>query len=306
MDIRPVFGFLLSLLTAIMWGVLPLFMKLAFEHMDAITVSFYRFVIAFLFVLALSLVKKELPTLQQFSQRRWLLILFTGIALTVNYLTYAQGLDYLDPESAQVLIQFAPFLLMIGGIWLFNELFTKLQMLGATILLTGFVLFFDGKWQVLFASLGQYTIGVILIMVAAITWAVYALLQKSLFQHFTAGQMTLLMYGFGCLFIFPLASVYQISDMTWLSGLSLLFCGFNTIIAYGCFTKALSIWEASKVSAVIALAPIFTILSTGVAVAWFPELFSPSDLTQIAYLGAFLVVIGSMVTALGKAHKVSP
>ena len=303
---RPFFGFVLSLTTALMWGVLPLFMLLALKDMDAITVSFYRFSLAFVFVLAVTLIKKELPSLRQFEQKHWLWVLLAGLALSANYLGYVMSLEKLDPESAQVLIQLAPFLLMLGGIWLFKESFSKIQMLGAATLLCGFGFFFENKWHVLFSSMGQYTVGVLLMIFAAVTWVAYALLQKSLLNHFTARQMTLLIYGLGTLLLLPLSSVMQLFSMTWLSGLSLLFCGFNTIVAYGCFTKAMSVWQASKVSAVIALAPVFTILSTSIAVATFPDLFNASELTQLAYFGAFLVVIGSMVTALGKVQKANP
>ena len=300
---RPLLGFALSLLTAFMWGVLPLFMLLALQDMDAISISFYRFLFAFLFVLLMVFWKREMPVSRQFSDKRWLWILLAGGALSCNYGAYVLSLEKLDPESAQVIIQLAPFLLMVGGVFLFKESFTKLQLLGAAILLTGFALFFDNKWHVLLSSVGQYTSGVLIMLFAAITWVVYALLQKSLLDHFTARQMTLLIYGLGSLMLLPLSSVTQLLDLTWLSGLALLFCCFNTIIAYGSFTYAMSIWQASKVSAVIALAPIFTILSSSLAVSFFPQYFSAADLTRTAYAGAFCVVIGSMVTALGKPKK---
>lgn len=301
MGTRPFFGFALSLLTAFMWGILPLFMLLALEDMDAITVSFYRLFVAFLIVLGMVIWKSELPSVRQFHEKRWLLMLLAGIALSANYAGYILSLEKLDPESAQVIIQLAPFLLMLGGVWLFKESFSKTQIVGAVTLFSGFGLFFENKWLVLLSGLGVYTVGVLLMVFAAVTWVAYALLQKSLLNHFTARQLTLIMYGMGSVLLFPLSSVFQLFDMTWLSGLALLFCCFNTVIAYGSFTKAMSVWQASKVSAVITLAPVFTILNTSIAVSTFPELFTSSDLTQLAYVGAFLVVIGSMVTALGKS-----
>lgn len=300
MNTRPILGFALSLSTAVMWGVLPLFMMLALADMNAITVSFYRLFFAFLFVLTVVLMKKELPTVRQFHEKRWFWMLTAGAALSVNYVSYVLSLEKLEPESAQVIIQLAPFLLMVGGVLFFKESFSKMQMTGAVILCSGFILFFDNKWGVLFSSMGVYTSGVLFMVLAAVTWAVYALLQKFLLNHFTARQMTLLIYGMGTLFLLPLSQVWQLTNMTWLSGMALLFCCLNTIIAYGGFTKAMSVWQASKVSAVIALAPVFTILSTTIAVALFPDLFRLSDLTRLAYLGAFFVVIGSMLTALGK------
>ena len=289
-----------------MWGILPLFMLLALADMDPFTVSFYRFAVAFGCVLAVAWLRGELPAPRQFGQRRWLWLLLAGIALTANYIGYILSLERLNPESAQVVIQIAPLLLMLGGIYFFNESFSPVQGLGAVILLLGFGLFFDDKWQVLWSGLGQYTTGVLLMMFAAVAWVGYALWQKFLLNHFTARQLPLLIYGWGCLLLLPFSSLTQVFAMSWLSGLSLLFCGFNTLIAYGSFTKAMAVWQASKVSAVIALAPVFTIVNTGLAAVLFPDLFTSAGLTGVAYLGALLVVVGSVVTALGKAREPRP
>lgn len=300
MQSRPVLGFSLSLLTAFMWGVLPLFMLLALQTMDPITVSFYRFIFAFLVIMMLVAYKKQWPRRQQFAQRRVWIVLLAGLALSANYVGYVKSLEYLHPESAQVIIQLAPFLLMLGGVWFFKEAFTRLQMLGAVTLMAGFGFFFDNNWQVLFSGLADYSIGVLVMVFAAVTWVVYALLQKFLFLHFSARQMTLLFYGLGALMLLPLSDVMSIQALTWTSGLALLFCCMNTLVAYGSFTQAMFVWEASKVSAIIAMAPVFTILSSSIAVALYPSFFVASDLTTTAYAGAFMVVIGSMLTALGR------
>jgi drug/metabolite transporter (DMT)-like permease len=79
------------------------------------------------------------------------------------------------------------------------------------------------------------------------------------------------------------------------------FCCGNTIVAYGAFTEALHIWQAAKVSAVLAMGPIFTFLSMLVVVKWLPQHFTASHVDQWAYIGAAVVVIGSALTALGRA-----
>jgi drug/metabolite transporter (DMT)-like permease len=80
----------------------------------------------------------------------------------------------------------------------------------------------------------------------------------------------------------------------------LLFCGFNTLIAYGAFAEALDHWEASRVSAVLALAPLVTLLSVW-AVSWLtPNLIPSEHLTLLGLFGAILVVAGSVAIATGK------
>jgi drug/metabolite transporter (DMT)-like permease len=77
----------------------------------------------------------------------------------------------------------------------------------------------------------------------------------------------------------------------------------NTIVAYGAFTEALNIWQASKVGAVITLAPVFTFLSMHLAVSLMPEYFVASAFGVWAYVGAAAVVLGAAMTSLGKGQK---
>jgi drug/metabolite transporter (DMT)-like permease len=80
----------------------------------------------------------------------------------------------------------------------------------------------------------------------------------------------------------------------------LLFCGLNTLIAYGAFAEALEHWEASRVSAVLALTPIVTLISVWAVSLLVPTLIAPEHLTILGVLGAVLVVAGSSAIALGK------
>jgi drug/metabolite transporter (DMT)-like permease len=80
----------------------------------------------------------------------------------------------------------------------------------------------------------------------------------------------------------------------------LLFCGLNTLLAYGAFAEALDHWEASRVSAVLALTPIVTLVSVWAVSHIVPSLIAPERLTALGVLGALLVVVGSIAIALGK------
>lgn len=300
MPIKPLQGFLLSLLTAFMWGVLPLFLQITLTKLDASTITFYRFVFAFLFVLATSYAFQQLPNKRQFSNKIVWVLIASGLGLTINYVANVLGLALIDPESVQVIMQFAPFLLMLGGVVFFKETLNKVQILGTIVLLVGFVLFFFDNLGILFSGMGQYTEGVLIVFLAAVAWVAYALAQKWLLHTFTAKQLTLVIYFLGALFLVPTSEIHLITRLDWFTGAALLFCCVNTLIAYGAFTKAISVWQAANVSAVITLTPIFTILTMTIATHLFPEYFAASELTQLAYAGAFLVVIGSMITTLGR------
>lgn len=296
-------GFGLSLLTAIMWGILPVFLKLCLLVLDSATITWYRFTFAALFVLLVLLPKRALPPLHKFGGQTWGWVLLASLALVVNYVLNVQGLVYIDPETVQVVMQLAPFLLMLGGVVIFKEPFSPLERAGALLLFVGLMLFFNQRLPQLFASFGAYTLGVVVVVCAALAWAVYALVQKVLLRRVTAKQLTLLMYATGAFILLPAASLGDITGLDPLQAFALIFCCFNTIIAYGAFTEALAIWHAAKVSAVIALAPLFTFISNHLAVLWRPDLFSPSDLSTLSYIGAAMVVGACMTISLGKIKR---
>ena len=297
------YGFFLSLTTSILWGILPVFLTLSLETMDAVTITLYRFLVAGIFVYLVLLKSKALPRLAALGNNKGLWLLAASLCLSINYVANVKGLEFLNPETAQIVMQTAPFMLMIGGVVFFKERLSRLEIFGAVLLFSGLILFFNDKLLGLFLSVSQFNTGVFIILLAATTWAAYALVQKNLLTVLTAKQLTLLIYVLGFCILLPFSNMSQLMNMQTIHLLALLFCCANTIVAYGAFTEALNIWPAAKVSAVLALAPIFTFLSMLVAVNWLPQHFNASQLDQWAYIGAAIVVVGSALTALGKAKS---
>lgn len=301
--IRHWYGFGLSLTTAVLWGILPIFIKICLESMDAVTITLYRFVVAGLFVFMVLVRKKSVPRLKSLGLKKGLLLIVASLFLVINYVANVKGLEYLAPETTQVVMQVAPFLLMLGGVIFFGERLKKIEIFGALLIFSGLMLFFNDRLADLFMSLNHFTIGVLIVVFAATTWAAYALMQKPLLRILTAKQLTLLIYIIGALLLLPFAHLSQLMTMTALQLAALLFCCMNTIVAYGAFTEAMHVWQASKVSAVIALSPLFTFISMFIAVHLFPEQVKPSDLDFWAYIGGGIVIAGSALTSMGRASK---
>lgn len=78
----------------------------------------------------------------------------------------------------------------------------------------------------------------------------------------------------------------------------LFFCGINTLIAYGAFAESLVHWQGSRVSAVLAIAPIITLVFGQLMSTVVPGFIPPEQLTPIGIVGAFVVVYGSVNIAL--------
>lgn len=296
-------GFILALTTAVLWGMLPIALKVVLTELSANTITWVRFLVAAIFVVLVLWKQQNLPKLGKLKGKARTLMLIAVAGLLSNYILYLMGLNLLTAETAQVVIQLAPFLMMLGGIFIFRERLLLWQKIGAATLVAGLLLFFNDRLLLLVTQLGQDSFGILLVIIAAFTWAAYALAQKQLLMHFNSQQIMAFIYVAGALCFLPVIDIAPVFELSLLHWALLLFCCLNTIVAYGAFAEALEHWEASKVSAVLAITPLLTILFANLAAWLWPEAPKPEALNLLAVLGAVLVVFGSAVTALAPVLK---
>ena len=293
-------GLGLSLLTVILWGVLPISLSIVIQGLDVYTLTWFRFLVSFLLLGCYLKWRGNLPRFSELSSIPWKLVAIATIFLGINYILFVKGLAMTTPTNAEVLIQLAPLLMGLGGLVIFKERYTLFQWLGISILTIGFVLFFNEQFSNLITAQTRYLSGSALIVVAALSWSIYALAQKQLLQSLSSPHIMLMIYG-GCALLFTiLATPARIFTLNLLQIVMLIFCAFNTLIAYGAFAEALEHWEASRVSAVLTLAPLVTLLSSWIVSEISPNLMISEHFTLLGIIGAILVVCGSTAIALGK------
>ena len=295
-------GFTLALTTACLWGILPIALKGVMVTLDPITTTFFRFALAAVLLTPYIIFRTKGSSAQKpkrFRSVKLLLqLLAAGLLLTGNYGLYILGLERTTAEATQLMIQVAPMLLLLSGLWVFGERFSRTQWLGFATFFGGLLMFFYPHFYGLFIAVNDYGLGVLMVLLAAVLWTGYAILQKFLLREFSSQETMLVFYWIGALAFLPFTdftSLPQLSNLQWWL---LLFCGLNTLIAYGSFAEAMVHIEASKVSTILALTPLITFITvhtipfSGLAV---------EPLGPLSISGAILVVVGSMVTALNKA-----
>ncbi len=298
-------GFCLSLISTLMWGILPIALKALLEHIDPFSITWARLTFSALLLGCYLAVSGRLPRLASHSKATYVLLFLVVAGLAGNYICFILGLAHLSATTAQVLIQLAPILATLGALYFFKERFSAVQWCGFFSVGIGMVLFFHQRLPGVFLPWGEYAVGIVCIVLAALTWAVYALSQKQLLNVFSSSSILLVVYAASsCLFL-PTVDPSALLKGTMTDILLLLFCGLNTLIAYGCFSEALVHWEASRVTAVAALTPIITLLVERLSSILWPSLISSETLTATSTFGAFLVVGGSISIALGRSGETS-
>lgn len=293
-------GLGLSLITVVLWGLVPVALAIVLNKLDPYTINWFRFVTAFTLLGCYLAQQGNLPKLSQLRSVPTYLFAIAILGLTGNYIFFVMGLKATSPSHAEVLIQLAGVFLSLGGLLIFKERYTRYQWMGVGILVTGFIGFFYEQLQVLAADSDQYISGSIMLIIAGLTWAVYALIQKQLLTKLDSTHIMWVIYGVCGILFWTMAKPQTLMTLNFNEWIALIFCGLNTVIAYGAFAESLQHWEASRVSAILALAPIFTIASMSIVASISPGLVKPEHITSLGLLGAILVVSGSISISLGK------
>ena len=291
-------GFGLTWVTVVLWGTLPFLLKDLLRAIDPVTLSGFRLMAAGV-ALALWLAwRRRFPLPASLGRRGGALLVVAVLGLASNYVFYVLGLEHLTPGTAQLLIQLAPILLLLGSLIVFRERLTRIQIFGCAVLLAGFAAFFNQRIGELVSPRTDYARGVVFIGIAAVTWAGYGLAQKQLLSIWSSvAVMTWVDLGCG-LVLAPWSSPGGLLELTPVRAVLLAVSVLNTLIAYGTFAEALAHWEASKVSATLSVTPVVTFALAPLVAQLFPGFAPPEDHNLLAYAGASLVVVGSALVAL--------
>ena len=140
-------------------------------------------------------------------------------------------------------------------------------------------------------------------MAAALSWAVFAGLQKKLLILWKSSQLNIYIYMITSLVFLPWVNWSSLKQMPLEVHVLYIFLGLNTLIAYGCFSVALKHLPATQVSPIITMNPLFTLVFINI-MDWLSWTFIPPDpVTPIGYIGAVGAVIG-VILVLSKKKSV--
>ncbi len=292
-------GLGLSLLTATLWGSLPVALKTLLTTMSPLTVTWYRYMISLALLTAILRWRGQLPAAAKLQAAKALL---AGMAVGFlgNNILFLVGLSFVGPSAAQVVIQLAPVLLIGAGVAIFGEPFGGWQWTGVAILLGGMALFFHRG-----LAEAATSPGVLIIVAAAAFWAGSSMAQKQLLRDLPSLSVMWAAYGCGAVLLMPVASPMEARSLDTVGCFFLLYCALNGLVAYGSFAEAMAHWEVSRVSAVIATTPLFTPLFTELAARQWPDRIPHEGLDWLQLAGGTLVAGGSMMAALARTKSPS-
>ncbi len=298
-DANRRFGLMMAASTSLLWGFLGIALKVALEWVPAVSIVWFRFVVAFLVLAAVVGLRK--PERLGILRRPPVLGILAAIGLTGNYVAYLLGVDLTTPSNAQVLIQLAPLLFAGLGIVVFHERLTRRQLLFIVVALIGMGLFFSEQLRNLVgdaASTGAHVRGNTFILVAAFSWAAYAALQKAVVARGVSPQdLNLILYLLPSLVLLPWVEFETFAPLTTWQWVLMAFLAANTLLAYGALGEALKHLPAADVSLIIVLNPLITLATMAVLTALDVTWIEGERVTTLGYASA-LIVVGGVLGAL--------
>lgn len=272
-------GYLWATVTSVIWGLQAIVLKYAIHSIPLITVVWFRFVFAFIFLLLF--LRYQSP--ENIKILKWppLGTLIAGFFLAINYHTFLLGLDMTSPSAAQLMIQSGPYGLAIFSFFYFRERLTNLSVIGFLLVPFGMYLFFRDDF-------GE---GNVWVLISGVAWTVYSILQKIISKKIHSNQILLVVFAATSLLIFPIAKPANI--ITWDLGqwALMIILGLFTIIAYCGLGLALAKAPASQVSIIISCNPLITIFLMQI-LAKVNLAPSTESIQPLGYVGALFVVLG--------------
>jgi drug/metabolite transporter (DMT)-like permease len=307
----PQLGLIFISIAVLFWGILPTALKLSTAFIDAVSLTWFRFLIALLVTFVVQWHYGRLKPFLLLKPKDWLRLIVAGVLLMFNYVSFVFSLDYLAPGAAQLNFQTAPFVLAFGGVLFFKETLSKIQLMCFVLLAFGMLLFFHPQLaQLLYqpkvnSSSLQVGIGVLIVQFSVLSWTSYALLQKSLIKRLSPSNILLFIYGFGILAMAPLCDFNQFVLMDISDWGVALFCAFNTLVAYGCFGQSMQYWSTAQVSAMLALTPVLSFSSTALVVSfgWWPEVIEADNIDMLSLIGIVIIVCCVFIVQLWPQYQ---
>jgi len=290
---QRVIGIILASITALLWGVLAIGLKVAIEILDPMTIVWFRFLLAFSVLLVYYAVKK--PSYLSILTHPPMYLLIASLGLGINYIAYMYGLKFTSATISQILIQIGPIMLGIVGFVFFRETISRRQAMGFMIAGVGLALFYYDSIAKFIGHEELFNMGILWIVVAAMAWVVYAAFQKLLIKTYPSQQLNLFVFGLPVILFLPFVTFSGFLQLTFVNWMLMAFLGLNTLFSYGCLTLAFKYLEANKISMIITMNPIITFILMGVAAYYEVTWFIPEVISVKGIIAAMLVITGGVL-----------
>jgi drug/metabolite transporter (DMT)-like permease len=280
----------LAFLVTIVWATSWVMIKIGLKEVPPLTFVSLRYSLAFIFLLFLSLRKKNRIALRAISTSNWALLVLLGvfnIFITQGALFF--GLSLLPAVSVSLLMNLTPLLVTIFSNLFLKELPTWLQWFGVGLTTCGILIYF---LPVVFEK--NQVAGVLIILVALISSTISSILGRKINREETLFPLTVTAVSIGigsCLLLFSDIVFQGFAPISWHGWIIILILALvNTALAFTVWNYCLQTLTAIEASMINSTMLIF--------VGIFSWIFTREALDIKEIVGMVIAVCGVFLVQL--------
>lgn len=271
-------------MTVIAWGISFLSIKISLTVFPPVSLAFYRFLIAGVIQFVLM---KKLGINEKIDKKDFPLLIVAGLTgITIYYIFENNGLMRISANDASIIVAMLPVFTAIIEKFILKKKMNTITLLGIILSIFGVFLVIGAKLE------GGSIIGYILMFLSAISFAIYLIVTKPLFQKYSDITIAFYQSVIGCIGFIPFLFF---EDVKWeLLNLNILtnflfLAIICSALANFIYLYALNNTSVSVSAIFLNLVPVVTFISS--------YIIYDEKLSGIQLFGALIVIVSvTMVT----------
>ncbi|OPA11153.1 DMT family transporter [Bacillus cereus] len=291
---QTILGAICLSLAASIWGGMYVVSKYVLDFIPPLTLVWLRFIIAFVVLYGiLKLAEKKQKKKVTIRKKDWLLFAWIGfigyfISITCQFI----GTKLSDAHTGSLVTSATPAFMVIFAALILKEKLTARRLLSTIITTIGVIIVIG--WDI---EIGSYFIGTIILVGAAITWALLSIYVKIASIQFSSLVITTYAIFFSLFFITPFMiwelQASSIGTVNTYVILGVLYLGIvSTASAFFLWNKGLELMDASIGSLFFFFQPI-----VGSLLSW---LLLNETLNSNFFIGGILIICSVFITTFEK------
>ncbi|EOP94369.1 EamA/RhaT family transporter [Bacillus cereus] len=291
---HTILGAICLSLAASIWGGMYVVSKYVLDFIPPLTLVWLRFIIAFVVLYGiLKLAEKKQKKKVTIRKKDWLLFAWIGfigyfISITCQFI----GTKLSDAHTGSLVTSATPAFMVIFAALILKEKLTARRLLSTIIATIGVIIVIG--WDI---EIGSYFIGTIILVGAAITWALLSIYVKIASIQFSSLVITTYAIFFSLFFITPFMiwelQTSSIGTVNTYVILGVLYLGIvSTAGAFFLWNKGLELIDASIGSLFFFFQPI-----VGSLLGW---LLLNETLNSNFFIGGILIICSVLITTFEK------
>ena len=291
---QTILGAICLSLAASIWGGMYVVSKYVLDFIPPLTLVWLRFIIAFVVLYGiLKLAEKKQKKKVTIRKKDWLLFAWIGfigyfISITCQFI----GTKLSDAHTGSLVTSATPAFMVIFAALILKEKLTARRLLSTIIATIGVIIVIG--WDI---EIGSYFIGTIILVGAAITWALLSIYVKIASIQFSSLVITTYAIFFSLFFITPFMiwelQAASIGTVNTYVILGVLYLGIvSTAGAFFLWNKGLELMDASIGSLFFFFQPI-----VGSLLGW---LLLNETLNSNFFIGGILIICSVLITTFEK------